>query len=92
MAYAAQGHERMQDGPSIGSGIASVKKMHFYVTNDDRAAVETNGYFDTAAERFQTGDIIFCSMDLDGTPAFAAYGIVRTAGDIALTRFVDLIE
>ena len=92
MAYNAQGHERMQDGPSIGSGAASVKKLHFYVTNDDRAAVETNGYFDTAAERFQTGDVIICSMDLDGTPAGAMYLVVRTAGDIALTRFVDLIE
>lgn len=85
MPYAAQGHYRFPDGPSIGSGDGSVKKMHMYVSNDDVATVETDGYFDTAYEQFQTGDIINCSLDIDGTPARKDYVVVRTAGDIALT-------
>jgi len=58
-----------------------------YKTDDAAAAVETNGYFDDAADHFTegVGDIIHCVLDADGTPALKTYLVTRAAGDIALT-------
>lgn len=61
-----------------------------YKTNDNKAAVETNGYFDAAAEHFTegVGDILHVVTDADGTPRLHTYLVTRTAGDIALALSV----
>lgn len=64
-----------------------VRKMHFYATNDTKAAVETNGYFDAVAEQFNEGkgDVIVVSYANSGTNGVTMYSVNRTSGDIALT-------
>ena len=63
------------------------RKLHFYATNDSRAQVETNGYFDAVAEQFNEGkgDVIIVSYANGGTNGVTMYSVNRTAGDIALT-------
>lgn len=58
-----------------------------YKTNDAKAAIETNGYFDAAADHFTegVGDILHVVADADGTPGLLTYVVTRNAGDIALT-------
>ena len=61
--------------------------LYCLVTNDNESAIETDGYLDDDYERFPEGAsaILLVIADRDGTPAFLAYGVTRTAGDIALT-------
>jgi len=58
-----------------------------YPTDD--AGVETTSYFDEAAElcNLKAGDIIFASLDLDGTPALKMYIVssVSSANVVTLT-------
>lgn len=58
-----------------------------YKTDDAKAAIETNGYFDEAADRFTEGkgDILHVVASAGGTVALLTYVVTRTAGDIALT-------
>lgn len=70
-----------------GSLGGSVRKLHFYATNDSFATVETNGYFDAVADQFTEGkgDVIIVSYALGGTNGVKVYSVNRVAGDIALT-------
>ncbi len=85
MGYLATGHVTMPDYATVGTGGGSAKRTHSYFTNDDAAAVETDGYFDVAADRFNDGDMLSCALDLDGTKARKDYIVTKTTGDVALT-------
>lgn len=71
------------------AGVISTTQCGLFclVTNDAEAAIETDGYLDDDYERFPQGAsaILLVIADRDGTPAFLAYGVTRTDGDIALT-------
>lgn len=58
-----------------------------YSTNDLAATVETDGYFDLAADKLgqpSTGWIL-ADGDIDGTPFTKWYRFTAAAGDVALT-------
>ncbi|MGB3626024.1 MAG: hypothetical protein WA989_09350 [Henriciella sp.] len=77
----------------VSEGCADGEKRHgrfMYKTDDTKAQVETNGYFDAAAEHFTegVGDVLEVITDADGTPVLHTYLVTRTAGGIALTLSV----
>ncbi|MGI8390218.1 hypothetical protein [Brucella anthropi] len=73
MAYDAKGF-RTHDFMFNPSGLAGANlSKHSYVTNDDQAAVETVGYFNSLVKRVKKGDHIDMTLDLDGTPARRNY-------------------
>jgi hypothetical protein len=61
--------------PANDSSAGSARQLHSYVTNDDRAAVETSNYFDALLDprRVKIGDLLLVSYDVDGTPGFRSY-------------------
>ncbi len=61
----------------IGLGVHNRKVWH-YLTADALATVNSEGYFDAAAEALETGDLIFVvSMDSASAPtALAAASLV----------------
>lgn len=63
---------------------------HAYYTDDSSAAVQTNGYFDAAAEHFTegAGDVIDIRLTASTVPQLRTYLVTRTGGDIALTLSV----
>ena len=56
--------------------------IHKYITNDDRAAVETAGYFNPLAKLLKVGDHIDMSLDLDGAVARRNYVITANKGTV----------
>lgn len=91
MSFNAQGLRQIGHGGTLSDsavvgGTVTARLFH-YITNDNEAAIETDGYFDVAYKHFNPGgaDMIMISADRDGTPAFLIYGVTRTGGDIALT-------
>ena len=54
--------------------------VHKYVTNDDRAAVETSGYFNSLAKLLKKGDHIDMTIDLDGTVERRNYIVSANTG------------
>jgi hypothetical protein len=80
MAFDAKGICRMSIGGAVGTGPTSVKSIYHYGTNDTAAQVETAGYFSTWVSQLVVGDIIFASLDLDGTPAFKSYMVTANSG------------
>jgi hypothetical protein len=79
MAFDAVGLQAFNNGGALGGGEDSVKTLWHYVTNDADTVVETNGYFDTTA--MKAGDLVFASLDLDGTPEVKAYVVAAGTGD-----------
>lgn len=77
--------------PSATSGAGSTRATHTYVTNDDRAALETGGYFNALLDPVQvkTGDLLEVSFDNDGTPGRRGYVIKVVAGVVVLTSEGD---
>jgi hypothetical protein len=65
------------------SGLAGANLgVHKYVTNDDRAAVETAGYFNALAKRVKVGDHIDVTLDLDGTVMRRNYVVTANTGTV----------
>lgn len=67
MAYHASGYRQIgpMGQPAANSPAGSVKQLHSFVTADDRAAVETSGYFNallTPAKKIQLGDLLIVSF------------------------------
>lgn len=85
MAFNSYGFKTLTHIGTIAGAAGTMRSLHAYVTNDDADAVETSGYFDTVADRIKTGDIVMCSLDLDGTPALQSYVLTNTSGVITVT-------
>lgn len=66
-----------------GEAGANLKK-HVYVTNDDTAAVQTAGYFNSIWQRLKKGDHIDCTLTLSATPMRRDY-IVTASSSSAVT-------
>ncbi len=75
IAYNMGGAEAGQGGTLTG-----VKKLWHYATNDADTVVEANGYFDNT--EMGLGDILLCSLDLDGTPEVKTYIVSVGSGDL----------
>lgn len=87
MAFNLDGFKRLASVGAIGTGTGSVKALCTYHTNDDAAAVEAAGYFNSLAPNdLRAGDIIMAGLDIDGTPALKNYivtAVTATAVTIA---------
>jgi hypothetical protein len=69
--------------PSATSEPGNVRQTHTYVTNDDRAAVETSGYFAallTPKNKVRTGDQMDITFDVDGSPDRRSYTLIVVTG------------
>lgn len=65
------------------SGLAGANlNIHKYVTNDDRAAVETAGYFNSLSKRVKVGDHIDMTLDLDGAVMRRNYIVTGNAAGV----------
>lgn len=91
MAFAVIGFKTITHIASVDGTAGSMSCHHGYITNDDLAAIETAGYFNSIWKRLKKGDWIYCSLDVDATPI----GIIKivtastssgvTIGDIIIT-------
>ncbi len=64
--------------PATDSAAGETRQIHTFVTNDDRAAVETSGYFNvlwTGVKRVKKGDLLDVVYDIDATPGHRRYVI-----------------
>jgi hypothetical protein len=83
MAFDRKGLTMVHQGAALAAG--SVRRLWHYVTNDTKAVVETDGYFDSEDEVMATGDAIIVIYDIDGTMSGRIYAVTKATGDIALT-------
>lgn len=80
---------RMTDTVPFGAGPNNMVTDWRYVTNDDAATVETAGHFNDLASKLQKGSMIFCSLDLDGTPTSRIYMVTGiAAGVVTVAKLV----
>jgi hypothetical protein len=86
MAFAASGLKMMAVGGAVSTGDGSAKNIWHYATNDADTVVETNAYFDGAGPG--PGDLIWASLDLDGTAEVKAYVVTGTKADVGLTAML----
>lgn len=84
MAFDSDGLQVMGDNANISTGKASVRRAWWYVTNDALSVVETDGYFDAVAGSMNTGDVILCSFDNDGTEGHKLLMVTATDTDVAV--------
>jgi hypothetical protein len=68
-------------------GANDVKSLYFYATNDAAAVVAAAGYFNDARTRLSPGDVIICSLDVDGTRDTRNYTMnaVPSSGNVTTT-------
>ncbi|TYC65658.1 hypothetical protein FMN63_25070 [Stappia sp. BW2] len=79
-------------GTVDASLAGSVRNIHAYITNDDAAGVETTDYFLTLYDRLKIGDVIFCSLDLDGTPTVRLYVVTASsASSVTIARETSVV-
>lgn len=68
-------------GPTASSSKAGIIPVHAYlVTTEAAAAVETAGYFNSAAGRLPKGSIISAVMAHGGTPVLKQYVVTVNTG------------
>lgn len=82
---------RFGQGVSYGSGTSAIQLADWRLaTAEDRAAVETAGYFNGLAEISKIGETIMASLDLDGTPQLQFYMINGNDGtNVTVARADD---
>lgn len=68
-------------------GANNVKQLFFYASNDTAAQIATAGYFNNDRKRLQPGDVIICSIDVDGTRDTRNYvmNAVPASGNVTVT-------
>lgn len=86
MAFVASGFKTNTHIGTLAGLTGTMRSFHMYVTSDDADAVETDGYFDSIAARFKTGDLLICSLDIEGTPTPRMYAVTSASGDVTLSR------
>lgn len=80
MAFDVKGF-RTVDHMSNPSGAAGANLgVHRYVTNDDRAAIETAGYFNALVNRLKVGDHLDVTLALATAPARRNYIVTANTG------------
>lgn len=85
MAYIAAGLKLIEVGGALGTGSGSAKNLYHYATDDIDTVVETDGYFDDIdGDPLNVGDLIFTSLDVDGTPEVKVYIVSVGGGDVTI--------
>jgi len=51
-----------------------------YATVDTAADVDTNGYFNSAADMLRSGDMVMANVDTDGTPGAGIFLVASSTG------------
>ncbi|EFO29136.1 glycolate oxidase, iron-sulfur subunit [Roseibium sp. TrichSKD4] len=75
-------------GTTDASKAGSIRNIHAYITEDDGAGVETGNYFLEIHDRLKTGDQIFCSLDVAGTPTGRIYIVTASsASTVSIAPF-----
>lgn len=90
MPYHANGFRTLgvMGMPSATSTPGNVRQIHTFVTNDDKAAIETAAYFNsllTPTGKIKKGDVMIVSFDTDGTEGVRMYVIDIVSGNVVLT-------
>lgn len=76
---------RCIDTGAGAAGDTGAMNIWRLVTNDNAAAVEANAYFDGVHDNgMQAGDIIFATLDKDGTPLVKIYHVTAGGADVAI--------
>jgi hypothetical protein len=78
--------------PADNSSPGEARQLHTFVTNDDRAAIETSGYFNvlwTGARRVKSGDILDVVYDIDSSPGHRRYVVTIVASAVVLVPAGD---
>lgn len=95
MTFHEKGFRSMATPMGVPSDLAAAgetRQLHTYVTDDDRAAIETSNYFDvlwTAQRRVKKGDLLDVVYDIDGTPGHRRYVITIVSSHVVLTPAGD---
>lgn len=75
------------------SGMTGTVKQHFHVTDDTKAQVETDGYFNPVSDYITDGDLIVVSGDRDGTKWHCSYVVTKPAsGDLTVTAHAAVTQ
>jgi hypothetical protein len=62
-----------------------------YSTTDAATVVDTAGYFNSRVSDMNVGDVIFASVDTDGTPGFGIFVVNANNGTVVdVTNMTDL--
>lgn len=89
--------------PAANSTPGNVRQIHTFVTDDDKAAIETANYFDALLSpkgKIRKGDVMIVSFDTNGTEGVRMYVldivsnhvVLTGAGASAATTFVALTD
>jgi hypothetical protein len=73
--------------PAQDSGPGETRQIHTFTTNDDRAAVETTGYFNalwTSPRRVKKGDLLDVVYAIASAPGHRRYVITIVANAVVL--------
>lgn len=85
MALVASNLRRIAYSGFLAAAGSTPVAHHGLVTNDTLATVLGANYFDGEYQRLAVGDIIFASVDMDGTPDFAILRVISiTAGVVVV--------
>jgi len=82
MAFDLKGLRRAALGGTVGVGAGSQRSISHYATNDDAAAVETAGYFNSLAKDLIVGDVIMASLALGTAPVLKNYIVTANNGAV----------
>jgi hypothetical protein len=56
-----------------------------YTSNDASTVIDGSGYFNSAANEMNVGDVIFANTDVDGTPAYGIFVVNANSGTVVDT-------
>lgn len=77
--------------PGAQAGTPGMKIDTYGPTADSLATVETDGYFDSIAGLFRTGDVLWVRSTHATLGGLRAYFVTKTATDVALTPLPDVM-
>lgn len=79
MAFYANGFKTISHTGTPDGTTASMRSLHAYVSNDDKAAVIGSNYFLSIYSRLKVGDIILASLDIDGSPVLWIFMVTASS-------------
>lgn len=87
MAFNAKGFKTVTHigTPDTAGSAGTNRCLHVYVTNEDKAAVETAGFFNPLTAqpgRVKAGDIIMISMNVATAPMLRNYVVTSNSGTV----------
>lgn len=74
--------------PATTIDPGNVRQMHSFITNDDKATIETANYFDpllTPAKKVRKGDLMVVSFDVDGTEGVKVYALDIVSNHVVIS-------